>query len=567
MEPVAKLRQQMSRSLALATALGCALSGAVQAQEATQPPAATLFQPRPPSLRGGGANPQTEAGPMGVSGAQGALSGRQPPALYSAGAAEPDPLAVTNYGRPRRLQTRPLPNPPANPAPKTGKPPLPPLEPYKTSYAARRMTRAPKPDPRASAQRPPPGVAMEPALPAAARKTPEPDPYAPLGVRLGGLRLTPYAQIEGGYDDNPNRVNKPARGSKFLRSEVGTAIESNWANHGLKGTLRFGYFDYLDVKGADRPEGRGTLDGRIDVTRDTQIDVGGAFSIDSMRPGSPEIQSTGGATSTNRPIAWSVGGYLGATHRINRLEVSLRGTLDRSQTGDAQFSDGTTQRLSLNNYTTIGVKPRLSYELTPGVKPFVEASLDRRMHDSELDVNNYRRNSTGMALRVGTSLEFGRKLTGEVSVGYAERSYEDTRLIKLRGPTVDAALVWNATPLTTLKLRGGTSINETTIPNASGAVVRKVSGEISHALLRNLTISGALGYQVSSYQGRNLAPVSSTSGTGLNERIFTAGVRAEYNLTRTLVVRGSYQHERLKTTVPGADFTTNIFLLGLRLQR
>lgn len=516
-----------------------------------------LFPERPPALRGA-APPNAPARAGGT------------PALYSAGAAAPGPEAAINYGRPRKAERRPLLNPAPNPAPKAGRPPLPPLEPYKTSYAAKRQARELRGglvDPRVPLAVPPPGVAAAAVIPARPRKLPEADRYAPLGVRLGGLRLVPYVQFDGGYDTNPNRVNQPRRGSKLLHGEAGTSVESDWAVHSLKGDLRFGYYDLLDVKGADRPEGRGKLDGRIDVTRDTQIDVGGAFSVDTLRPGSPEIQPGTAAASTNRPVAWSVGGYLGATQRFNRLELSLRGTLERSQTGDARFSDGTVQRLSLNNYTTVGMKPRVAYELTPGVKPFVEATLDRRLHDSEFDVNNYRRNSRGLALRAGTSLEIGRKLTGEISAGYAERAFEDPRLVALRGPVIDAQLVWNATPLTTLKLRGGTSLNETTIPNASGALVRRVSGEISHALLRNVTITGTLGYQVSSYQGRNLAPASAFGSVGINERLFSAGVRADYNLTRTVVVRGSWQHERLKTTVPGADFTTNIFLLGLRLQR
>lgn len=541
------------RRIAVACAGAALLCAPAAAQELP------LFPERPPALRGVAPAPHDS---------------KAPPALYSAGAAAPAPESAINYGRPRKAERRPLLNPSPKPAPKTGRPPLPPLEPYKTSYAAndaaRRQAhelRGGLTDPRIPLAVPPPGVAAAAVIPAKPRKIPEADPYAPLGVRLGGLRLVPYVQFDGGYDTNPNRVNQPQRGSKLLHGEVGTSVESNWAAHSLKGDLRFGYYDALDVKGADRPEGRGKLDGRIDVTRDTQIDVGGAFSVDTLRPGSPEIQPGTTAASTNRPIAWSVGGYLGATQRFNRLELSLRGTLDRSQTGDAFFSDGTVQRLSLNNYATVGVRPRVAYELTPGVKPFIEATLDRRLHDSALDVNNYRRDSRGLALRAGTSVEIGRKLTGEVSAGYAERVYEDPRLATLRGPVIDAQLVWNATPLTTLKLRGGTSLNETTIPNASGALVRRVSGEISHALLRNVTITGTLGYQVSSYQGRNLAPASAFGSVGINERLFSAGVRADYNLTRTVVVRGSWQHERLKTTVPGADFTTNIFLLGLRLQR
>ena len=105
------------------------------------------------------------------------------------------------------------------------------------------------------------------------------------------------------------------------------------------------------------------------------------------------------------------------------------------------------------------------------------------------------------------------------------------------------------------------------MPNASGAIARKAQVEIQHDLLRNVRITGQASYQVTSYQGQNISSSFTGSSTGLNERLTTAGVKAEYSLTRTVVVKASYAYERLKTTVPGADYTANIFLLGLRLQR
>ncbi len=190
-----------------------------------------------------------------------------------------------------------------------------------------------------------------------------------------------------------------------------------------------------------------------------------------------------------------------------------------------------------------------------------------RCYDKVFDVNGFRRNSTGLAARGGVNFEATRTVTGEVSGGYVQRDYEDPRLINLRGPTVDASVIWTASPLTTVTLRGSTAANETTLANASGAIARKGTIEVSHALFRNVTLTGAASYQVSSYQGTNLQSSSQTTSTGINERLLTATVKAEYALTRSVSVKASYGFERLKTTVPGADYTANIFLLGLRLQR
>ena len=486
------------------------------------------------------------------------------PASYSAGVGDPAPGSAINYGKPRK----PIKLPKPNPAVRTGKPPLPQLEPYRNSYIQRRQARQRAIDDRQSLQPPPTGVAVVPTIPVKRARPPEPNPYEPTGIDVGSLRLKPYIEGAFGYDTNPGRVEKPSKGSTLGRVDAGVAVESLWSVHSLKGELRAGYADYLQVKNVNRPDATAKIDGRIDVTRDTSFDYGGAANVTTIRSGSPEIQpGSTNITSTNQPISWNTSGYVGGTHRFNRLELSLRGTIERAQTGDATFSDGSIQQLHLNDYTTVGVRPRVSYEVSPLFKPFVEATIDQRTYDHVSDVNGFQRNSHGYALRGGASFEIDGKLKGEVSGGYAEREYKDPRLVRLRGPTFDAALIYTATPLTTVTLRGSTTTNETTVPNASGAITRKAQVEIAHDLLRNLKIIGQASYQVTSYQGENIASSFTGSSTGLNERTINAGIKAEYSLTRTVVVKASYAYERLKTTVTGADYTANIFLLGLRLQR
>ncbi|MDE2577512.1 MAG: outer membrane beta-barrel protein [Hyphomicrobiales bacterium] len=490
-----------------------------------------------------------------------------PPATYSAGSAPAGASDVTNYGKPRKRQTRPLPNPSV----KVNRQPLPQLEPYPTSYAARRRAQAARrgetPDPQRPDWRPPTGVAEAPLLPAPRRTKVDENPYEPTGLDVIGLRLKPYAEVDTGYDSNPNRVQHPAKGAAFLRAEGGAAFQSDWNNHALSGDLRGGYTDYFGVSAANRPDGKGSIAGRIDVTRDTKIDVGGQFSIDTIRQGSPELQpGSSTAVSTNRPVTWTAGAYLGVTQKFNRLEASLRGGYDRTETGDAHFSDGTTQLLSMDNYSTLSLRPRLSYEITPGFKPFVEATLDRRLYDNTRDINGFDRDSRGLAVRAGTTFEINRQLTGEIAAGYIDRKFNDSRLVSVRGPTVDGSLVWQASPLTRLTLKGSTTQAETNIANASGAIVRSVSGEITHDLMRNVTLTGFGGYQNTHYQGYNPA-ASAGNFASLDQDLITAGAKIDYHLTRAFLVRASYAYERLHSPTPGIDYTANVFLLGLRLQR
>jgi hypothetical protein len=480
-----------------------------------------------------------------------------------------------NYGKPRLKILGPIkPRPPPRPSARQ----LTPLEAYKNSKIARDLLRRGTPvvDPNAppdttggppkvfdptlgvpASSDPPPTVAVLRTIKTKPLPKPDNAPFAPIGIGLSDVRLRPSLETSAGYDSNPNRVTTPLRASSVLRADGALNIQSEWSRHELKGDLRLGYADYPSVHAANRPDGAGVLAGRIDVTRDTQIDLGARYTLDTQRPGSPELPAgTAGTTVTSRPIVFSSGATLGGAQRFNRLELSLKGTFDRTVNQNATQSDGTIIDLAANNFNAYGVTGRASYEISPKLKPFVETTADMRRYDQLLDQNGFERTSNGLSARGGAAFEVSSLLTGEASAGYGARKYQDPRLSNLNGPLVDAALIYAPTPLTRVTLRGTTSFAETSVANASGAVVSRLTLEVSHSLLRNVTITALGTFQNTNYRG-----------VSLDEKYYNGTLRAEYNLTRTVAVRASYTFEKLKSTSPGNDYTANVFLLGLRFQR
>ena len=80
--------------------------------------------------------------------------------------------------------------------------------------------------------------------------------------------------------------------------------------------------------------------------------------------------------------------------------------------------------------------------------------------------------------------------------------------------------------------------------------------EVAHALRRNFTVKITAALQGNHYQG-----------VSLQETQATGSLQADYALSRSMVVRGSFTHERLKSSLAGNDYTANALLVGLRLQR
>lgn len=407
-----------------------------------------------------------------------------------------------------------------------------------------RQFRAPQP---AVSTLPPPA----PPPPPPRRRAVEEDPYAQLGLRLGAVTLRPAITESIGYDTNPSRVSGPSRGSAFSRTEGELGIQSDWNVHELAGTLRGGYSHYFRDDNASRPDAQGNMSLRLDATRDTRILLESRLVLDTQRPGSPDLT----AAVKGRPITWAYGASAGVTHDINRLQLTLRGSVDRQDYENAELTNGRTLSQADRNQTQYGLRLRAAYEVTPGFRPFVQAEIDTRQFDQKVDSSGYMRSSDGYTARLGSTFEISRMLTGEVSVGYQDRKYEDPRLKNLRGMVGDAAILWTPTPLTTVTLRGTAELGDTTIAGSSGTTARRVSLEVAHALRRNLTVTGFTTFQRTDYEGQ-----------GLREDLSTIGARIDYKLTRTFSVRASFTHERLNSTQPGSDYTANVSLVGLRMQ-
>lgn len=408
-----------------------------------------------------------------------------------------------------------------------------------------RQFRPPQPD--VGALPPPP----EPAPPPLRRRAAAEDPYAPLGLRVGSVMLRPAITNSIGYDTNPQRTSGVSKSSPFGRYEGELGVQSDWNVHELKGMLRGAYNQYFRDSDASRPEGEGNLDLRLDASRDTRILLESRFKLDTQRPGSPDLT----AAVTGRPLTYAYGGSVGVTHDINRLAFTLRGSVDRFDYENAQLSNGQTLSQADRNQTQYELRLRAAYELTPGVKPFVEGEIDTRQFDEKVDSSGYMRSSNGIGASIGSTVEISRQLTGEVSFGYQDRNYEDPRLQNLRGPVGNIAILWTPTPLTTVTLRGASELGDTTIAGSSGTTARRVNVEVAHALRRNLIVTGLAGFGRTEYEGQ-----------GLREDFTSLGVRLEYKLTRTFAIRAGFTHERLNSTSPGSDYTANVSQVGLRIQ-
>jgi hypothetical protein len=396
-------------------------------------------------------------------------------------------------------------------------------------------------------------IATVAATPPYRRQPIEERPFDPLGIQIGAFNIKPALDYTRGYDNNaPRNSAPPAASSWFNIYAPELLVNSNWERHELTASLRGSYTTYDTIHSLDRPNLDSRVNARIDVSRLTRIDLEGRYLLFTDSPGSPNIQ----VGVAHLPIAMTYGTTAGFTQAFNRLDVTLKGTFDRTVYNDSSLIDGTTSSNAGRNFNKYGTQLRTAYDVMPGAKPFVEIGLENRDYDLPVDAGGNDRTSRGYYGKVGTTLEFARKLVGEVSFGYLARSYEDPTLEDIRGWTVDSSLTWLATALTTVKLINTTTVTESVLTGVSGAFTRETTLQIEHAFRRWLVATARVTRGFDDYVGLAREDIRYVAATSL-----------AYTLTRELWLRGEYRNEWRRSNQPGNDYFAHVWLVGLRLQR
>jgi hypothetical protein len=274
--------------------------------------------------------------------------------------------------------------------------------------------------------------------------------------------------------------------------------------------------------------------------------------VGTDRPGSPNIQ----ADLSKLPVFVTFGGSAGYGQRFNRFDFSLKGGVDRTVYQDSHFVDGSTESnvdRNVNQYSTL---LRAGYDLLPGIKPFLELGADARRHDIQPDVFGMYRNSDGLSAKAGSTFELTSKLTGEASLGYLARRYQDPTLANINGAAIDASLLFVASALTTAKLTATTRVDETTVQGVSGIFTREIALQVDHAFRQWLIGTVKILRGLDDYEG----------SPRVDYRYAASGMLT-YMLTREWQLKTEFRREWRHSNQPGSDYGANVYLVGLRLQR
>ena len=317
------------------------------------------------------------------------------------------------------------------------------------------------------------------------------DPFGAVGFYRGSMLVKPAIELWTGYDTNPARINN-GKGSWLYMVAPELLVASDWQQHSLIADLRGSFTGYslknedgtsaLPVN-IDRPDFIGKVNGRLDVSRDTTHQQRDAPADRHRQSGQPEHPGQPGALSAV---------LLVRQHARRRAQLQpVRDRRERHHRSHRLSGIDAERRIALEQQRP-QLQPvwRLAARLlrNPAARQAVRRGRDRsararpRIRPQRLCAQLRAATPRGSA-RPSSSAAL---ITGEASIGYTTRTYEDARLQDAKGLLAAGSLIWKPTGLTTVTFGAQSSIDESTLPGVSGVITRSYNAQVEHAFRRYL---------------------------------------------------------------------------------
>lgn len=394
--------------------------------------------------------------------------------------------------------------------------------------------------------------AVEPPPEPVRTRRAEGDPYAAIGLDMGGLTVFPVLRAGIIASDNPSTSDTDRKGDVGIRLRPSLRITSDWVRHELLIAADGDFIAYQDMSENDT-NGASVLSRlRLDMRRTTTLVLDASYQMSQDRGANNEVPNTAIGNRTDQSIRQNIA----LTHQAGRIATTARAGSDWQYYGDVDLAGGGKEDNADRNYVEPLAALRVGYEASPAIQPFLEAAYEPRIHFEKRDRNGLERSSDGYRFGAGVAFAPSPLWSGELALVYSWRDYEDPDLETLDVFGLAGQVTWRPSELTTLDLILGTDLNETASADSSGARTYDASLEIVHDLRDNLTVSAGAGVTYEKYQG-----------TGETELTMTTNAGVLWRMNRWLAWTLDYDLTYNDSNVPGNDYYENRITAGIELRR
>jgi len=393
--------------------------------------------------------------------------------------------------------------------------------------------------------------------------------YAQKGTRAGSFNILPSYDMAEEY--NSNVFYKDSKAGKVSDDFVthfkpGLAVKSDWSRHALNLKFDTDITAYSAIGNqANYQDLKTQLDGRLDFTRNSYLTGNFAYNSVHESRGSVDQINGIGPTFYNSKVIDAF-----YNQKFNRVTVKTGVDTIRYDYDNVATSTGLTLQMQSRNHWEYVPSIRLGYEIQPEYEAFVKFASKIADYDSLVLSNGagtaYNRNSSGYNATGGLAFDLTGLITGDMSVGYLERNYQDAHLSTISGVNGFVNLKWRPTALTTVTGKFSHDINETTQVGVSGVMASAINVGLEHELKRNVILKAGGTYSALDYQGYDKASFLVQNQQNRNDNLYGGNIGAKYLFNRYLNTDLTYTYQNRDTNYYNSNYDAHQVMLNLRGQ-
>lgn len=358
--------------------------------------------------------------------------------------------------------------------------------------------------------------------------------YDALGQGVGSFLLYPQITVRADATDNYRATDTDRLGDEYLTFQPELRIASNWNRNRLNGRLFLDQSVHAELPGENAAQYGASANGILDVTRQSVLnaELSAGHYVESR-------SSLGSFRDSSEPVAYETyHGAIGAAHEFNRLD--LNGSVGATYTNfhDVPGLDGATIDQDFRDYTILIGSASAKYDIGGGLGVIVSGEASQNTYSFHpgspgFDIlTTLDRQSSGYGLQGGLTFELSSLIFGSAQIGVLNRNYRDPRLQDFTGLSYNAFILWNVTPLTSLRFRAARSIEDTSSTTVAGNIRSDFSVGVDHELYRYVILSGNVRYGSFRPNGPGVGGNEYGADVGaryLIDRHWSAALSAGYN--------------------------------------
>ncbi|MEO0412402.1 MAG: outer membrane beta-barrel protein [Pseudomonadota bacterium] len=371
--------------------------------------------------------------------------------------------------------------------------------------------------------------------------------FDPLGIRVGSFDIFASVTSRLDYDSNVFASASDQQVDDALMSiRPQIDLKSNWSVHKLDLAAFADSTFYTSLGTEDHTDYGLSVSSRIDVSRQTRV-----FAAFGYRRYFEDRAAIDTRRNTQNPIELQqLQASASLAHRFNKAELVVSADIAGFDARDGRLRE--TQAVvgqDFRDFTSVGGKAALSYEVSPGYAAFVSAQVrdgDFDLRPGDLGFGGggvFDRNFSTRTIDAGFTAEVTQVIYATLALGRLTIDLDDPRLDDISAVSARADVLWNFSPISSFILKADRAASPTNDPIVPVRLDTSITVGIDHELLYNLTFKMRGRYARFDFDG-----ISRT-----DEEV-GGSVAVRYLISNRLQARATYRYAQRKSDAVGFNF-------------